>query len=100
MEFSTERMGHKEWMRRLRIDVEEAGFDNPFMLVLRWIEENTWQFMGDQDDIPKYRNFGKKVTTLALENSVRYLMDIGYLSRDGDNRNPSEWPAIFSRSSF
>jgi thioester reductase-like protein len=83
MGFPIVRMEHKEWMRRLQVDVEEAGFDHPFMPVLRWFEENTWQFMGDQDDTPNNCHFDKNKTVLAMESSVRYLMDIGYLSRGG-----------------
>ena len=93
MEFPIERMEHKNWMRLLRVGVEEAGFDNPFMLVLRWFE-NTWQFMGNQDNIPKNRNFRKNVTIPALENSVRYLMDIGCHSRDGDNESHRKGPIL------
>jgi amino acid adenylation domain-containing protein/thioester reductase-like protein len=95
-----ERMAHEKWMKLLQADVEEADFDHPFMPMLRWFEENTWQFMIEQDDIPKNCHFDVEETILALESSVKYLMDIGYLSQDGDRSKQLPRPPIFSRSSF
>ncbi|KAJ5302353.1 hypothetical protein N7508_007216 [Penicillium antarcticum] len=94
------KMEHEKWTKMLQADVEEADFDHPFMPVLGWFKENTWQFLGDQDDIPKNCHFNKSETALALESSVRYLMDIGYLSHDGDKQKRLARPPIFSRSSF
>lgn len=98
MEFPIEKIEQDKWMRMLQADVEEADFDHPFMPVLKWFEENAWQFMGDQDDIPKNNYFDKKETVLALESSMRYLMEIGYLSHDGDKQKRLSKTPIFSRS--
>ncbi|CAI7662353.1 unnamed protein product [Penicillium palitans] len=94
-----ERMEHDKWMTLLQAEVEGADFDHPFMPMLRWFEENTWQFMGDQDDIPKNSHFDMKETVLALESSVKYLMGIGYLSHDGDKQKRLAQTPIFNRSS-
>ncbi|KAJ5406985.1 hypothetical protein N7465_008269 [Penicillium sp. CMV-2018d] len=99
MGLSIERMEHDKWMTLLQAEVEGADFDHPFMPMLRWFEENTWQFMGDQDDIPKNSHFDMKETVLALESSVKYLMDIGYLTHDGDKPKRLARTPIFNRSS-
>ncbi|KAF4759616.1 hypothetical protein HAV15_006975 [Penicillium sp. str.  len=94
-----ERMKHDKWMTLLQAEVEGADFDHPFMPMLRWFEENIWQFMGDQDDVPNNCHFDMKETVLALESSVKYLMDIGYLSHDGDKQKRLAQTPIFNRSS-
>jgi hypothetical protein len=46
-----------EWMVEIGFfqkDVEEADFNHPFMPVLDWFEDNTWQFMADQDHINNF----------------------------------------------
>jgi thioester reductase-like protein len=98
MQMPIERMDHKEWMQLLQADVEEADFDHPFMPVLRWFEENTWQFMGDQDSVPENCYFDQKETIVALESSVKYLTDVGYLSHNEPSRKQLDNTAVFSRS--
>ncbi|KAI3243415.1 hypothetical protein DTO012A7_2232 [Penicillium roqueforti] len=93
-----DRMEHDKWMRLLQADVEEADFDHPFTPVLKWFQENTWQFMVTQDDIPKNCYFDKNEIVLALESSLRYLVDIGYFSHDEDKENRLSRAPIFSRS--
>ncbi|KAJ5757351.1 uncharacterized protein N7511_006045 [Penicillium nucicola] len=95
-----ERIEHEKWMRLVQAEVEEADFDHPFMPMLRWFEENTWQFMGDQDEVPENCHFDTKETIVALESSVRYLMDIGYLSHAGDKQKRLTRSPIFRRSSY
>lgn len=46
---------------------------------LSWFEENAWQFMVDQDNLSRNCYFDQKETIIALESSVRYMTDIGYL---------------------
>ncbi|CAI7597828.1 unnamed protein product [Penicillium glandicola] len=99
MQMPIERMDHEAWMQLLRADIAEADFDHPFMPVLRWFEENIWQFMGDKDSIPENCYFDQMETIVALESSVRYLMDVGYLSHSEPSHEKLDKTAVFSRSS-
>ncbi|CAG8948474.1 unnamed protein product [Penicillium salamii] len=89
------RMDHQEWMELLKHDVEEADFDHPLMPILSWLEENSWQF--ECDNIPESQYFNREETVAALDSSVRYMRDIGYLP-DGSGQKFDN-PAVFSRSS-
>ncbi|KAJ5252841.1 hypothetical protein N7489_003251 [Penicillium chrysogenum] len=99
MQMPIRRMSHQEWMKLLKKDVEEADFNHPFMPVLDWFEDNTWQFMVDQDHIPQNCYFDQKETIVALESSVSYMMDIGYLSQDEAHQRQLDKSAVFTRSS-
>ncbi|CAG8896646.1 unnamed protein product [Penicillium egyptiacum] len=99
MQMPIRRMSHEEWMKLLQIDVEEADFDHPFMPVLSWFEENTRQFMADQDNVPRNCYFDQRETVVALESSVRYMMDIGYLTQDEARQKQLDASAVFTRSS-
>jgi thioester reductase-like protein len=99
MQMPIRRMGHQEWMKLLKKDVEEADFDHRFTPVLSWFEDNIRQFMVDQDHVPKNCYFGQKETIAALESSVRYMMDIGYLTQDKAHQRKQDKPAVFTRSS-
>ncbi|KAJ5358205.1 hypothetical protein N7541_005363 [Penicillium brevicompactum] len=98
MDISIKKMDHQEWMELLRKDVEEADFDHPFMPVLSWFKENIWQFECDPDSIPENRYFTSEETISALGRSVKYMMNIGYLSKEL-NQNKVNSSTIFSRSS-
>ncbi|CAG8287298.1 unnamed protein product [Penicillium nalgiovense] len=99
MQMPIRRMSHHEWMKLLKKDVEEANFDHPFMPVLSWFEDNVWQFMADQDHVPQNGYFDRKETISALESSVRYMMDIEYLTQDEAHQKQLDKSAVFTRSS-
>jgi amino acid adenylation domain-containing protein/thioester reductase-like protein len=98
MRIQIKKMNHQEWMELLKKDVEEADFDHPFMPILSWFEENTWQFECDQDSVPENRYFSQEETVAALDSSVRYMMDVGYLSHEPGQKQ-LESSAVFSRPS-
>ncbi|KAJ6177932.1 hypothetical protein N7519_008393 [Penicillium mononematosum] len=99
MQMPIRRMSHQEWMKLLKKDMEEADSNHPFMPVLDWFEDNTWQFMVDQDHVPQNCYFDQKETIVALESSVRYMMDIGYLPQGEAHQRQLDKPAVFTRSS-
>jgi hypothetical protein len=98
MQTTIKTMNHHEWMQLLKKDIEDADFDHPFMPILGWFEKNIWQFQCDQDNIPENRFFDRGETISALNSSVSYLIDIGYLSTKSNLKHLDK-SAVLSRSS-
>lgn len=91
------RMKHQKWIELLKKNMEEAEFEYPFMPIFDWLKENTWQFVYDQESIPENRYFDQKETIAALDSSVNYMKDIGYLSHDFSQKHLNK-SSVFSRS--
>lgn len=80
----------EDWLTALRIEVENAGLDHPFLPVLDWFEANIWQFI----EAPPTKSAGtpfldRRDTIAALEKSTEYLVSLGLLpmGRDGCSRS-------------
>jgi amino acid adenylation domain-containing protein/thioester reductase-like protein len=95
-------VGHSEWMKALRAEVESNALDHPFLPVLDWLETNIRQFTGSLSvSVGRPAAFNQRDTIAALDISTRYLVDIGFLPKEVGSCRPVDLRNIprFQRSS-
>ncbi|KAJ5727052.1 acetyl-CoA synthetase-like protein [Penicillium malachiteum] len=71
-------VAHDKWIMALRDDVESNALNHPFLPVLDWFEANLGHFMAPTP-VTHITLFDQKDTIAALDKSIRYLLDIGFL---------------------
>ncbi|KAL5360569.1 hypothetical protein BJX96DRAFT_175426 [Aspergillus floccosus] len=70
---------HQKWLGIVESDIENAPFDHAFLPVLDWFKENHWQFSPEACNPPEELLFDARDVHAAIEKSVEYAVDIGYL---------------------
>ncbi|KAL4892495.1 hypothetical protein BDV59DRAFT_208252 [Aspergillus ambiguus] len=91
---------HDKWLESVKSNIENATLDHPFLPVLDWFEENYWQFSPEACS-PAELLFDTRDVYAAIEKSVEYLVNIGYLpaaTTHSEYRAPNSVP-VFRRSS-
>lgn len=97
LDISIRRVRHDHWMEMLRRDIEEAEFDHPLSPVMKWFDENVWQFCGEMEEESENSLFAIDEISAAIGKSLEYMISVGYISTERSDMEV-EQTAVFTRS--